>query len=197
LSLKLCQYEFLIDGTNSVWCRFFDSDILKLLEYREDIKYHCKYGYRHEISRLMTCDLVGNMVDSFNTIARSPKATNISKINVYFSHSSTMLPFFAVMGIANNTNNFNFNNIVIENKNRTYKISKLDPMNSNIAFVLYNCEEDADSPYKVRAFHNENLIQLNGCSSTDCRFNEFSQFYTQFKTNCVSSKNVCQIKKKD
>ena len=47
-----------------------------------------------------------------------------------------MLPFFAVMGIGNNTNNFNFDNIVVENKNRSYKITKLDPMNSNIAFVL-------------------------------------------------------------
>ena len=60
-ALKMCQYEFLIDATNSIWCKFFDKATLKMLEYKEDIEYHCEYGYRHEINSLMTCDLVKNL----------------------------------------------------------------------------------------------------------------------------------------
>ena len=62
----MCQYEYLMDGTNSVWCRFFDTDTLKLVEYREDIKYHCKFGYKYNLSRLMTCDLVSNLNENLN-----------------------------------------------------------------------------------------------------------------------------------
>lgn len=66
----MCQYEYLIDKTDSVWCKFFDKETLQLLEYREDIKYHCKYGYKHDISRLMTCDLVKNLLQSLKTYQR-------------------------------------------------------------------------------------------------------------------------------
>ncbi len=37
MALKMCQYQYLIDGTDSVWCKYFDKETLKLLEYQEDI----------------------------------------------------------------------------------------------------------------------------------------------------------------
>ena len=64
LALKACQYEYLIDGTDSVWCKFFPASLLKLVEYREDLKYNCKYGYKYNISRDMTCDLVSDLLFS-------------------------------------------------------------------------------------------------------------------------------------
>lgn len=63
-ALKMCQYEFLMDSTESIWCKFFDEKMLKTIAYRQDIKYNCKYGYRFEINKLMTCDLVNNLVES-------------------------------------------------------------------------------------------------------------------------------------
>ncbi len=60
----MCQYDYLIDGSESIWCKFFDENILQTLTYREDIKYNCKYGYKHDISRQMTCDLVKELIDS-------------------------------------------------------------------------------------------------------------------------------------
>ena len=67
-ALKACQYEYLINGTNSVWCKYFDKDLLKLLEYREDLKYNCKYSYKYELSRLMTCDLVSDLLTRLNNM---------------------------------------------------------------------------------------------------------------------------------
>jgi hypothetical protein len=64
--MKMCQYEYLIDGKNSVWCKFFDKSILQALEHREDIDYNCKYGYRYNISRDMTCDLIENLLDNLD-----------------------------------------------------------------------------------------------------------------------------------
>jgi hypothetical protein len=60
--LKTCQYEYLIDSTESVWCKFFDDSTLNILEYQEDISSYCQFGYKHDISRLMTCDLVDDLV---------------------------------------------------------------------------------------------------------------------------------------
>ena len=62
--LKTCQYEYLINGKTSIWCRFFDRKALKTLEYQEDIKYNCKYSYKYNISRDMACDLLKNLSDS-------------------------------------------------------------------------------------------------------------------------------------
>ena len=192
----MCQYEHLTDGKDSIWCRFFDSNILKTIEYREDIKYHCKYGYKYEISRLMACDLVNNLLITLKSIQTEQR--NASKINIYFTHSSTMLTFFSVFGIGNSTSNFDFENIEVENKKRTYRISWMDPMNSNIAFVLYKCNGDDQTrnkkSFKLRVFHNENLIKLNGCTSIDCNLENFLDFYSQFISKCKSSQSVCQLK---
>ena len=64
----MCQYEYLIDGMKSIWCKFIDEEMLKLVEYREDLKYHCKYGYKFNISREMTCDLVSDLTKKLTNI---------------------------------------------------------------------------------------------------------------------------------
>jgi hypothetical protein len=66
-ALEMCQTEYLTNGTDSIWCKFFDSDILKLFEYRNDIENNCKYGYRHEIASSSTCDLFGDLVQSLES----------------------------------------------------------------------------------------------------------------------------------
>ena len=80
-------------------------------------------------------------------------------MNVFFSHSSGILPFLANFGIGKSEDNFNVTNILAENEARKYRISRLDPMNSNIVFVLFACKNDTNNQtsYKLRAFHNENL----------------------------------------
>jgi hypothetical protein len=63
----MCQYEYLIDSTESVWCKFFDEKIMEVVSYSEDISYNCKYGYRHAISKRMTCDLIADLVQSLQS----------------------------------------------------------------------------------------------------------------------------------
>ena len=107
-----------------------------------------------------------------------------------------MLPFYAAMGIAKDATNFNPDNITAENVNRKYKVTRLDPMNSNIAIVLYECElpiEMNSRRYMIRAFHNENLVTLDGCSSPNCDFGEFISYLEKFHRSCVSTTDVCRI----
>ncbi len=105
-----------------------------------------------------------------------------------------MLPFYAVMGIAKDKNNFNFSNITIENKNRKYKVTMLDPMNSNIAFVVYECRNKDVVKYKLKTFLNENLIKVDGCNSQYvCELDDFLNYFENFKIDCKSTIDVCKI----
>lgn len=65
--MRMCEYEYLIDGSESIWCKFFSQSVLQLQEYREDMQSYCKFGFKHSISRLMTCDLVKDLVAYLNT----------------------------------------------------------------------------------------------------------------------------------
>jgi hypothetical protein len=66
-------------------------------------------------------------------------------MNVFFSHSSGILPFLANFGIGKSEDNFNVTNILAENEARKYRISRLDPMNSNIVFVLFAFKNDTNN----------------------------------------------------
>jgi multiple inositol-polyphosphate phosphatase/2,3-bisphosphoglycerate 3-phosphatase len=195
--LKMCQYEYLIDKTDSVWCKFFDDNDLRLIEYREDIKYHCKYGYKYPLVTAMTCDLLDNLLDNlknFTTITNTKK-----RVQLLFGHSSTMLPFYTLLGIARSKSDFNFADIAQENKSRLYRMSQLDPMNTNIAFVVYDCGGGGGvggdkTKLRVRAFQNERLIKVDGCQSGEsCGLDEFLKFYQKIKANCGSTRSVCQV----
>ena len=188
-ALKACQYEYLLNGTNSIWCKYFDKDLLKLLEYREDLKYNCKYSYKYELSRLMTCDLVSDLLKKLDEMQ-----TNDSKraIIYFVDDSSTMLSFLASMGLNYAADSFNLDNIVDINENRAYKTSRMDPMNSNIAFVLYECPTAGSKrkSHKIRAFHNEKLIKLNNCE--DCDLSDFRrQVESSLLQKCKNSRQVC------
>ncbi len=65
-------------------------------------------------------------------------------------------------------------------------------MNSNIAFVLYNCKQNKVMPeYTMRVFHNENLIKVDGCDSLNCKVKDFIKFFKKFIDKCGSTKKVC------
>lgn len=113
-----------------------------------------------------------------------------------------MLPFLANFGIGKNATNFNTTDIVNENPNRSFRLSSLDPMNSNIAFVMYACPaannqtnsvNDTTINYKIKAFHNENLIKLEACKTTECSLEEIQAYLKTLISKCVSSEQVCSL----
>jgi hypothetical protein len=107
-----------------------------------------------------------------------------------------MLSFFTTLGIGKDDKNFNFENLNEPNPDRKYRLSYLDPMNSNIALVLYKCNSGTtqENKYIVRAFLNENHIKLEACKTVDCDLNEFvNHFKDKILNKCSSSKEVCKL----
>jgi hypothetical protein len=66
--LKACQIEYIIDNTKSPWCKLVGDDIFKAFEIFEDITYHCKFGYKYKITKMMTCDLLKDLVFRLNEV---------------------------------------------------------------------------------------------------------------------------------
>jgi hypothetical protein len=197
-ALKMCQYEYIIDGTDSVWCKFFDRHWLQLVEYREDIKNNCRYGKRHAMNTLKECDLVKNAADNLRGFVRGYETSDASakKIQLLFSHSSTVAPFYTILGLGVSADDFNLNDIYTENVNRKFRGSFLDPLNSNIAFVLYRSDDvNGGNEYTIRVFLNENLVKIKPCKSTDCKLEELVDFLDEFVESCGSSKQYCQAYK--
>jgi hypothetical protein len=147
----------------------------------------------------MTCDLFKNLLDSLRTYKQGVEEFDLTakKIQLLFTHSSTMISFYGALEIAKNASDFDEDTILTENKNRSYRISPLDPMNSNIAFILYKCFQFSNnqivSKYCIRVFLNEKLIKLARCSSVNCDLNEFLSFYENFVNQCGSTEQACAV----
>lgn len=119
---------------------------------------------------------------------------------MFFAHSSTIVPFFTALRIADNMANFNLSNIVQENKRREFTTPDLDPMNSNIAFVVYkaNFKRPYDGSklpkYYVKIFRNERAIRLPACGyEKNCDLQMFLKYYKSFVQSCGSARDVCQL----
>jgi hypothetical protein len=157
------------------------------------------FGYKHRISQSMACDLFKNLLYSLRTYKQGVEEFDLTakKIQLFFTHGGDILSFYSALEIAKNISDFDKDTILTENKNRSFRTSLLDPMNSNIAFILYQCFQFSNnqivSKYTIRVFLNEKLIKLARCSSVDCDLNEFFGFYEQFVNQCGSTKQACTV----
>ena len=109
------------------------------------------------------------------------------------------MPFLAAMEIAKDESNFDYENIEQENRDRLFKASEIDPMNSNIAFVLYRTSFKksvaARFPrYYLKAFRNEKAIRLKACGyEKNCDLKKFLSYYKDFTNKCQSAQEACRI----
>ncbi len=63
--MNACQQKYI---TESPWCKLLDNDVFKQYEIYEDIIYHCKFGYKYEITKMMTCDLIKELKERLSNI---------------------------------------------------------------------------------------------------------------------------------
>jgi hypothetical protein len=192
-ALEMCQLEYLINGGESIWCRFFDKETLLTFEYKQDIESNCKYGYRHDVTSAMTCDLFSSLLEKLNGFKNTKPGRRLEKMSLLFAESDAMLPFLTRLGVARSASNFDYSNIADENMKRKWSSSILGPTSANIAFVAYKCAESTKLPaYTLHVFHNANKLKVDGCKSTDCDLDSFLESLMKFKASCRSTKHVCK-----
>ncbi len=116
-----------------------------------------------------------------------------------FAHSSTLVPFYTALKISENKEDFNLSDIGTENKNRVFTTPDLDPMNSNIAFVVYKANfkgpYDSKFPrYYLKIFRNEKAISIAACGyEKNCDLKKFINYYKNFVDSCGSTRKICKL----
>jgi hypothetical protein len=119
----------------------------------------------------------------------------VQKMSLYFSRTGTMVSFLTTLKLYEPGPEFNSENIQTLNENRLWRLSKIDPLNSNIAFVLYkyNGLSEIKPEYIIKVFHNEKQVRIAGCDGFACDFNSFFTYYSEFLAKCKDSRQICRI----
>ncbi|CAH1791279.1 unnamed protein product [Owenia fusiformis] len=60
----ICRYDYAIYRV-SPWCAIFSKENLRLLEYRQDLKYHWRYGFADPVNYESSCVLVSDLLQYF------------------------------------------------------------------------------------------------------------------------------------
>jgi multiple inositol-polyphosphate phosphatase/2,3-bisphosphoglycerate 3-phosphatase len=96
----------------------------------------------------------------------------------YFSHSGAILKFLGFLGLYKDHEHLTASNYVTYKSHRLYRTSVIDPFASNIAFVIFK-------DLRVSLYHNEELIQIPGCSELKCKFMELKSLFKERLSNCI------------
>lgn len=95
-----------------------------------------------------------------------------------FGHAENIIPLVTSLGLFNSSIRLDAGNFEL-NRNRTFRNALLTPFSSNVAFVLYSCQ---NSDYKVRVYLNElplsemnagRLLCARGSDPSTCDFIDF------------------------
>lgn len=164
----------------SPWCSAFSESNLELLEYAEDLENYWVNGYGYKINYEQACPIIGDMLQSLIS-EDDPKAI------FYFTHSGTLLKVLAHLGLYKDENPLTHDKL---NSSRLWRVSKIDAFGTNLAFVLFRCEDGL----KVLTLHQERPVQLPGCPDTEvlCPLDKLVNMYHDSLYDCRFSE-MCQL----
>ena len=105
-----------------------------------------------------------------------------------FGHTTTINTFFTLLGLNHDSSPLTSSNydVMVDRKWRT---SLNAPMGSNIAFILYRCN---DLPsYRLKTFINEKPILLPACEEYVCDLDDIMSTWRPIADNCDVEK-ICK-----
>lgn len=92
----------------------------------------------------------------------------------YFSHSEALLPFVALLGLYEDKVPLTADNFEAM-RSRAYRTSLVGSFSTNVAFVLYECE---DSPtQRLMTLHQEERVKLPKCDEEPCDLQQFLEVF--------------------
>ena len=209
----MCAFGMQTDSADASWCSLFQEADLKVLEYLNDLKLYWDRSYGREINYKMSCPLYAEITDSFERFLESGKPHGVFR----FAHTGTVIPLLTMLGLYNDTSPTRADNFD-QQANRTFRISDVVPMGGNVAFVLYNCNNESaksessgdqveqESGADDRAFRasqiniqllvNEAAVPMPACGGhMYCSLKRFLSYYSHIKSNC-DIKKICGIRRR-
>lgn len=193
-----CSFELAINNiADSPWCKLFDEEDAKALEYLNDLKQYWKRGYGFDINSRSSCNLFQHIFQHLdNAVSESKRSQQISTpVVMQFGHAETLLPLLALMGLFKDEKPLMADNFFAHTEQK-FRSGKIVPYASNLVFVLYHCEL-AQSPkeeYQVQMLLNENLLPFPHSQESVCLFDDLKKQYSHLLNSC-HVKDECQLTK--
>ncbi|XP_073834052.1 multiple inositol polyphosphate phosphatase 2 [Musca autumnalis] len=158
----------------SVWCQLLDRKTLEILEFAEDLEYYWNDGYGYELTHRIACPAIQNMFKHIDPQSPLPNST------FYFTHSGTLLKLLAHLGLYKDPTPITYQDF---GKQRKWRTSEIDAFATNVAFVLFEC--DNDDPM-VLTMHQERIVHIPGCPQDNdlCSLNTLRQLFAASVDNC-------------
>lgn len=156
LMYTICAFETAWNKHKNVspWCSLFNRNTLHYMEFAEDLEYYWIDGYGYDITYKQACPALIDMFDHIDPYSMHSNAT------FYFTHSGTILKFLAHLGLYKDGEHLTH---LDANKPRQWRTSAIDAFSSNIAFILYECNDEP----KVLTLHQERVVRIPGCPENE------------------------------
>ncbi|XP_023935060.1 multiple inositol polyphosphate phosphatase 1 isoform X2 [Bicyclus anynana] len=175
LMYRVCGYETSWHKyMKSPWCFGFDEKTIKVLEYFEDLKKYWVDGYGY--TQRAACMIMKNM---FHTMSNGPSATFL------FAHSGTILKLLTHLQLYKPQCPLLADAV---DEGRPWRTSDIDCFASNIAFVLFKCN-DGD---KILTLHQEKIVKLPMCDTELCPMADLEKQFHNTIHNCNFT-DICSI----
>lgn len=178
----MCRYDKAWDIRRiSPWCAVFSKEELQLMEYREDLEYFYRSGYGNEINVKLGCPTVKDLISRFSQMENQNLHDRTQPAGIfYFSHSAALQMTLAQLGIAKDHDyltHTNYNSM----KNRKWRTSKISPFASNLAAVLFRCN---DGERRVIFYLGEKLVPYDGCNVGLCSWSYIKDKFSNIAREC-------------
>lgn len=181
LIYQACGYETAwYKNKHSPWCDAFDTVVAEVLEYYDDLELYWIDGYGYEISYKPACVTIKDLFEHFSNKER-PRASFL------FSHSGAVLKIMAHLGLYKPQEPLTHLKKI---EKRPWKASHIDSFATNLAFVLYQCQDEE----RVLTLHQERIIRLPPCKEDLCPMSVLTHAYHDSIHNCDFNK-MCHNKK--
>lgn len=207
---ELCSYEKYI-YEETTWCDLLTDADRQVLEYGQDIEKYLESSYGHPINSAMACPLVRDMFETMDGAINNTwnydsleDMTNTSYLagKFQFGHAETLVPLMTALGLFKDKEPLlatNFDTMT----NRFFRTSKIVPYASNVAFVVYACDNmrrlatqvftAEDQEFVVKLFVNEREVTIPACDEWSCHYEKVRQKYADYINKCDMTK-VCGSK---
>ena len=198
-----CIFEVAIYDRKNTWCQLFDDEASLVLEYMFDLKHYWKRGHGYPVTYKIGCPLLENIISSLKN-ATNPTSEEKKYGNFMFAHAETLQPLYALLGLFKDQEDLRADNFLKQLK-RKYRTSFIVPFGANIAFVIYNCNENDITAFReleslepqsfiVQVFVNEELIALPCCGErTECPWETFLQCFDSKPSMSCNLSSLCSL----
>ncbi|ETV80263.1 hypothetical protein, variant [Aphanomyces astaci] len=180
-----CAFDVALFNTSSMWCSLFPTRDLLLLDFHSDLKKYYECGPGFAISVAIAAPLLADMLATM-TATDHPGSAAIAYFR--FAHAETVLPLACLLGMCSSTSPLVASWTEAQIHHRQFKVSRLSPFASNLAFHVYKCGKNDEK--RVKFLANEVEVDMPFCHEKGyCTLDDLQQhFYTavafDFQNEC-------------